>query len=90
MLVCGRCGRRGCHVEQRVVVRVVGNRGFRGMVVLVVGFLNSVVDGHRPAGTIAVLTAAPIGDVLVIITAHLVVSITVKDERCAAALGWHK
>lgn len=57
---------------------------------LVVGLLDPVVDGHRPAWTVAILAAAPVGDVLVVIAANFVVSITVKDKRRAAALGWHE
>lgn len=86
---------RGCrHVQERVVVvvgAVVVRQGRLGrVVVLIVGLLHSVVHRHRSAGTVAILTAAPVSDVLVIVAANFVVAIAVEYEGSAAALGGHE
>lgn len=57
---------------------------------LVICFLHSIVDGHRSAGTVAVLAAAPIGDILVVVAADFVVSVAVEYERSPSSLGWNK
>lgn len=57
------------------------------MIVLVIGFLDSVVDRHSTTWTVPVFTTTPIGDVLVIITPNLVVSITVEYESSSASLS---
>lgn len=57
---------------------------------LVVGLLDPIVNCHGPSGAVAVLAAAPIGDVLVVVAADLVVPVAIEDERSAAALSWHE
>lgn len=89
-VLLGGCGRScsGGHTEKRVAM--MGQGGVWRMVVLVVGLLDSVVHCNRSAWTIAVLAAAPVGDVLVVVASDLVVSITVEYERSSAPLSGYK
>lgn len=87
------CGRRG-HIEKRIVVRMVmmmvGQRRFRWVIVLVVGFLNAIVNSYSAPWTVAILAAAPISDVFVVVAAHFIVSIAVKYKCSSAPLSGHK
>lgn len=87
-VLVGRCSsRRRRHVEEWIVVGVVGQRRLRWVVVLVVGLLDPVFHCHRPTRTVPVFAAAPVGDVFVVVAAHFVVPVAVEYESRSAALS---
>lgn len=58
---------------------MVRQRGLGRVVVFVVGLFDAIVNCHGPAGTVAILATAPIGDIFVVVAADLVVPIAVKN-----------
>lgn len=57
---------------------------------LIVGLFDPVIHSHCSSRTIPVFTTTPIGDILIVIAANLVISVAVEYKRCSTPLSWNE